>query len=133
MNFKYNKARERFLTGQVNWLTDTIKTLVVNGFYNANPAHEYVSEIPPGAIIRRSDPLTSKAATDGYARAAAVPYPLFSSQQQVRGIVFYKDTGDDATSPLLAYVDDGVAFPFMPLGFDYAFAYDTIEGGFFRT
>lgn len=132
MNFKYNLARERFLTAQFNWLTADVKLLVLAGNYNADPAHQFVADIPESAIVARSAVAASKAADDGYARA--IPFQLFSLLgPEITAAVLYQDTGDDATSMLLAYVDDGFAFPFQPLGFDYAFAYDSIEGGFFRT
>jgi hypothetical protein len=133
MNFKYNLAREKFLTAQLDWLSVDIKLLVVDATYNASPADEFVADISVAAIVARTTNASTKTATDGYARA--IPFQLFSllHGQEIVAAVLYEDTGDDATSTLIAYVDDGIVFPFLPLGLDYSFAYDSIEGGFFRT
>jgi hypothetical protein len=133
VNFKYNYARQLALTTGIGWTTNNVKLLAVNANYVPNEAHQYVSQINPAAIVARTANMANKTATDGFARGS--PVTLFSllSNSEVEGVILYIDSGDDATSVLLAYVDDGIAFPFMPLGFDYAFAYDSIEGGFFRT
>jgi hypothetical protein len=133
VNFKYDYARELFLTKQINWLTDEIRLLVVDGNYIPLRTHQTISNIPPSAIVRRSEPFTGKTAPEGYARA--LPVPLFSlvHGQPITGVVIYLNTGDDTSSVLLAYVDDGIVFPMQALGFDYYFAYDATEGGFFRT
>jgi hypothetical protein len=133
MSFKYNYGRELFLTAQINWLADDIRMAVVDNFYSPSVEDQFVSDIPTNAIIRRSDFLQSKSAADGFARAVPAAMFSLSHANPVIGVVFFKDTGDDATSPLLAFVDDGVAFPLTAIGFDYYFAYDSIEGGFFRT
>lgn len=133
MSFKYNYGRELLLRGQIDWLSNDIRLCVVDSFYNPSPTHRFISDIPSNAIVRRSGFLQSKAATDGFARAIPIPLFTLSHGNPILGVIFFKDTGDDATSPLLAFVDDAVAFPLTAVGFDYYFAYDSIEGGFFRT
>jgi hypothetical protein len=133
VSFKYNHGRQLFLTAGVNWVTANIKMLLVSASYNASENDDFVSDIPSAAIIRRSENLTNKSATDGYARASAATFLSLIGTAEITGVVLYVDTGDDATSVLLAYVDDAIAFPLTPVGFDYSFAYDAIEGGFFRT
>lgn len=133
MSFKYNYGRELFLRGQIDWITDDIRMAVVDNFYNPSVEHRFVSDIPENAIVRRTDFLQSKSAEDGFARAVPAAVFTLNHGNPIIGVLFFKDTGDDATSPLLAFVDDGVAFPLLGIGFDYYFAYDSIEGGFFRT
>ena len=46
-NALFDKARQRFLEGQFNWNTDTIKAVLVDtGTYTVNlSAHEFLSDI----------------------------------------------------------------------------------------
>ena len=52
-NALFDKARQRFLEGQFNWNTDTIKAVLVDtGTYTVNlAAHEFLSDIGTGARI----------------------------------------------------------------------------------
>lgn len=132
MSFKYNYGRTQFATKQIGWTVDTIKSLLVNAGYAPNPADQFVADIPSGAIAIRGSALAGKTVVDGYCRATTTRYPDLLLPQEIIGIVLYKDTGDDATSVLLAYGDHEQYFPFTPTGFHYDFAWDAGFGGFFR-
>lgn len=64
-NALYDKGRQRFLEGQFNWLTDTIKVLMVDtGAYTANLAsHEFLSDVASSARITTPVTLTGKTTT----------------------------------------------------------------------
>ena len=61
-NALFDKARQRFLEGQFNWNTDTIKAVLVDtGTYTVNlSAHEFLSDIGTGARISTSGAFTGK-------------------------------------------------------------------------
>jgi hypothetical protein len=119
MNALYDKGRQKFLEGAVAWLTDDIKCCLVNGTdYTVNlGSDEFLSDIPGAAIIATSGNLASKTSTGGVADAADINFTAVSGDQ-IDAIVIYKDTGSDATSPLLLYCDSGVGLPFTPIGSD---------------
>ena len=52
-NTLYDAARKRFLEGQINWMTDTIKVYLVDtGAYTPQTStHEYLSDISSSARI----------------------------------------------------------------------------------
>ena len=105
-NTLYDKARQRFLEAQINWMTDTIKCILVDtGAYTPQTAiHEFLADIPISARIAGPVTLTSKATTGGAADAADCTFTSVTGAS-IEAIVIYKDTGTESTSPLIAYID----------------------------
>ena len=113
-NNLYDKGREAFLTGQINWLSDTIKVSLLGVPVGANTlayvartsgvgSHEYLSSIPVENVLATTQ-LQNKSSSDGVADADD---PLFSGVSgTITGIVIYKDTGVRTTSRLIAHIDD---------------------------
>ena len=64
-NTLYDFARQRFLEAQINWMTDTIKVLLVDtGAYTPQTAvHQYLADIPISARIAGPVTLTAFMAT----------------------------------------------------------------------
>ena len=105
-NTLYDAARKRFLEGQVNWMTDTIKCILVDtaAYTPQTATHEYLSDISSSARIAGPVTLTSKSTAGGAADAADVTFTSVSGAS-IEAIVIYSDTGTEATSPLIAYID----------------------------
>ena len=105
-NTLFDKARQRFLEAQINWMTDTIKCILVDtGAYTPQTAiHEFLADIPISARIAGPVTLTAKATTGGAADAADATFTSVSGAS-IEAIVIYSDTGTESTSPLLAYID----------------------------
>ncbi len=120
-NTLYDYGRQRFLEAQINWMTDTIKVLLVDtGTYTPNTsAHQYLSDISATARIAGPVTLTSKSTTGGAADGADVTFTSVSGPS-IEAIVIYKDTGSEATSPLIAYIDTATGLPITPNGGDIA-------------
>jgi hypothetical protein len=116
-NALYDKGRQKFLEGAINWLTDTIKVLLVDtGLYTVNLAtHEFLSDIPAGARVGTAQTLASKTSTAGVADAADVTFNTVTGNS-VEALVIYKDTGVEASSPLIAYIDTATGLPIAPNG-----------------
>lgn len=135
-NSLYPLARQAFLSGTINWLSDTIKVAAVNtstsgSNYTVNLAtDQYLSVIPSAAIIATSSALTSPTVTNGVARAANVTYSSVTGNR-IDALVIYKDTGSAATSPLLAYVDTGTGLPLVPNGGSVEISWDQGANGIF--
>ena len=118
-NTLYDFARQRFLEAQINWMTDTLKVLLVDtGAYTPQTSvHQYLSDIPTSARIAGPVTLTAKATTGGAADAADVTFTAVSGTS-IEAIVIYADTGTESTSPLIAYIDTATGLPITPNGGD---------------
>ena len=124
-NTLYDFARQRFLEAQINWMTDTIKVLLVDtGAYTPQTAvHQYLADISIAARIAGPVTLTSKTTTGGAADAADVTFTSVSGPS-IEAIVIYIDTGTESTSPLLAFIDTATGLPITPNGGDIIVTWD---------
>ena len=118
-NTLYDSARQGFLEAQINWLTDTMKVLLVDaGAYTPNVStHQFLADIPISSRIAGPVTLTAKTTTGGAADAADVTFTSVSGAS-IEMIVIYKDTGTEATSPLIAMIDTATGLPITPNGGD---------------
>lgn len=124
-NTLYDSARQGFLEAQVNWLTDTMKVLLVDsGAYTPNVStHQFLADIPISSRIAGPVTLTAKTTTGGAADAADVTFTSVSGAS-IEMIVIYKDTGTEATSPLIAMIDTATGLPITPNGGDIIVTWD---------
>lgn len=133
-NTLYDSARKRFLEGQINWMTDTVKVLLVDtGAYTPQTGtHEYLSDISSSARIAGPVTLTAKATTGGAADAADVTFTSVSGAS-IEAIVLYVDSGSEATSALIAYIDTATGLPITPNGGDIApYSLDAVNNSAFQ-
>lgn len=133
MSGLYGKGREKFLLGQISWATDDIKAVFVTAAYTPNfTTDEFLADINVSARVGVSDSLTSKTTTSGYAGATSIIWQALTGAQ-CAAFVFIKDTGNAATSPLIAYLKDGITnLPLTPNGTKVTLLPDPGTHGFFR-
>lgn len=131
-NALYDKGRQRFLEAQLNWLTDTIKvTMVDTAFYTFNVSHEFLSSVPDTARTGTPALLTAKTSINGAADGGDVTFAAVTGPS-IEAIVIYKDTGDAATSPLIAFIDAATGLPITPNGGDIIITWDNGINKIFR-
>lgn len=132
-NALYDKGREGFLDGSVNWAADNIKAaLVDNGLYTVDLAvHANLSDIPSGARVAISANLAGKTVAAGVADANDVVFSAVSGAS-VEDLVLYKDTGVAGTSRLIAYIDTATGLPVTPNGGDITVAWDNGANKIFK-
>ena len=132
-NTLYDAARQRFLEAQINWMTDTVKVLLVDtGAYTPQTAvHQYLSDISGSARIAGPVTLTSKTTTGGAADAADVTFTSVTGPS-IEAIVIYIDTGTESTSPLVAFIDTATGLPITPNGGDIIVTWDNGVNKIFR-
>jgi len=132
-NALFDKARQRFLEGQFNWNTDTIKAVLVDtGTYTVNlSAHEFLADVSAGSRISTSGAFTGKATTGGAADANDVTFTSVTGAS-IEAIILYKDTGTDATSPLIAFIDTATGLPITPNGGDIIVTWDNGPNKIFK-
>lgn len=124
-NTLFDASRQRFLEAQLNWMTDTIKVILVDtGAYTPQTAvHQYLSDIPTSSRIAGPVTLTSKTTTGGAADAADVTFTSVNGPS-IEAIVIYADTGTESTSPLIAFIDTATGLPITPNGGDIIVTWD---------
>lgn len=132
-NTLYDSARTRFLEAGINWMTDTIKVILVNtGAYTPQVAvHQYLSDIPTSARIAGPVTLTAKATTGGAADAADCTFPSVSGSS-IQAIIIYVDSGTESTSPLIAIIDTATGLPITPNGGDIIVVWDNGANKIFK-
>jgi hypothetical protein len=112
-NVLYDKGREGFLDGSIDWDTDDIRVCLVKSSYTFSAAHDFMDDIGTDDN-GRSAALGSKTVTSGVADAADTSL-VATSAVACEALVIFKHTGSDATARLIAYIDTPSAgLPFTP-------------------
>ena len=97
---------------QVNFASDTFKVLFYSSTYNS--AHEFVSNLTGASIVARSASLTGVTISSGVVSSNNFTVTAVSGSS-FSVVILYKDTGVDASSPLIAEYD---ITTFTPTGGD---------------
>ena len=106
-NALYPKYKEALLTAGLNLTSLNVKVALVDtGTYTYSAAHQFMSSVASG-VVARSGNLASKTVTNGVFDAADITLTAVSGTT-VEALVLYRDSGSDATSELIAYLDTGV-------------------------
>lgn len=108
----YNAGVNGINNGGIDFLTDTIKIMLVNSAYAQNPDSEFVSDIVANEVAGATrQTLGTKTVTKDNTNdrsvldAADATFPSVTAGSTVGGAVVFKDTGADATSTLLFFLD----------------------------
>ena len=112
-NALYNKAREEYLDGLLDWSADDVRVCLVKSAYTFSAAHTSMSDVSTNDN-GRSAALGTKTVTDGIADAADTSLTA-TSAVACSALVVFKHTGSDATARLIAYIDTPTSgLPFTP-------------------
>lgn len=112
----YPLAREAFLKGLIDLSSADVKAAFIDtGTYTYNAAHEFYSDL--SGVVAASGTLDNKTETGGVFDADNETVTAVTGAT-VEALVYYVDTGNPATSRLLAYCDSGTNIPFTPNGGD---------------
>jgi len=132
-NALYDKGREGFLDGSIDWDTDDIRVILIDtADYTVDLAtHDNLDDIPGAARVAVSGSLTGKTVADGVADAADVVLSAVTGDQS-EALVIYKHTGVESTSRLIAYIDTATGLPVTPNGGDITIAWDNGANKIFK-
>jgi hypothetical protein len=115
-NVMYPKAKEGFIGGDIALDSDNIKAVLVDtASYTYSATHEFLSEIPSGERVATSSNLTSKTITDGVFDSDDILYTAVTGDTS-EALVLYQDSGSEATSRLIVYIDTATGLPVTPDG-----------------
>jgi hypothetical protein len=130
-NALYDKGREKFLSGALDWSSHNIIAILCTSGYTPNLAtHEFITDLGAN-IVARSGNLASKTVTAGVADAADKTLTAVTGST-VTQIILARDTGTDATSPLIAKIDSATNLPITPNGGDLAITWDNGANKIFK-
>lgn len=123
-NALYPSAKTSFLQGEIDLVSDTIKVQLVDlADYTYSSSHEFLNELAAAARVGSAVTLTGKTVIDGVFDAADVSVPAVTGDS-VEAYVLYKDTGNEATSRLIAYFDSAASgLPLTPSGEDVSIVF----------
>lgn len=119
-NALYPKWKEQLLqfTANNNLSSGTVKVALVDtGVYTYSSTHQFYSSVS-SAAVGTPQTIGSKTFADGVFDGGDVTFTTVTGNS-VEALVIYIDTGSDATSPLVAYIDTSVTgLPVTPNGGD---------------
>ena len=123
-NALYTKGKEKILSASINFTSDTIKVALVSNTYPQNLATDEFYTSIASYVIDTPEAIGSKSVTGGAFDGADVTFTAVAAGTTLEGVVIYKDTGVEATSPLLAYIDTITGFPLATNGGDITIQWD---------
>ena len=117
-NALYDAGRNAFLQGDIDWVNDTIKAVIIDSAdYAVNLSTDaFLNDIPVAARIGTAI-LSGQTASAGVADASDLTFNNVTGDQ-AEALVLYKDTGVEGTSQLIAYIDTATGLPVTPSGSD---------------
>lgn len=132
-NALYDKGRQGFLDGSIDWDTDNIKvTLVDAADYTKNLAtDDFYNDVTAGGRVATSGNLASKTVVDGVADAADVTFSGVTGDVSEE-LVIWKDTSVESTSNLIANIDTATGLPVTPNGGDITVQWDNGANKIFK-
>lgn len=119
-NALYDKGRNAFLTGSINWVSDDIRiALIDTGAYSVDLAnHDFLNDVAGGSIIANAGAsLANKTAVDGVADADDFTFTGVSGAT-VEALIIYKYNAVSSAAALIAYLDSATGFTLTPNGGD---------------
>jgi hypothetical protein len=132
-NALYDKGRQGFLDGSIDWDTDDIR-IILHDEDDDVPnlaTDDNLDDILAAARVAVSGSLAGKTVTDGVADANDVVLALVVGDQ-FESIDGYKHTGTESTSRLIFNHDTGTGFPTTPNGGDITVAWDNGANKIFK-
>jgi len=117
-NLLYPKAKEAFLSGDIDLVNDTIKVIALDGAdYTYSSAHDFYDDAASAARVGTATALASKTVTNGVFDAADVTLSSVTGDE-FEFILIFQDTGTESTSHLIALFDTATGLAFTPSGGD---------------
>ncbi len=132
-NALFDKGREGFLAGDIDWDANNIKLVFVDHAADtpAPATDDNLDDILAAARVATSGNFTGKTVTNGVADADDVTVSGVTGDP-FESIVIYKDTGVESTSRLIAFIDTATGLPLTPSGGDVTVAWDSGSNRIFK-
>ena len=124
-NALYDKGREGFLDGNIDWDTNDIRLVLVDEADDTIDlaVDDNLDDRAAPSRVATSDALAGKTVTNGIADATDKVFTAISGDP-FESIDFYKHTGTESTSRLICNVDTATGLPCTPNGGDITVQFD---------
>lgn len=125
-NVVYTKAKQNLIDGNIDLKDGTVNAVLVTTAYTAViSTDDALDDIPGGARVATAT-LAGKTITDGVFDATDTVFmsPSPPAGNTVIALVLYMDSGVEATSYLIAYMDTGLGLPVVTNGADLTVEWD---------
>jgi hypothetical protein len=128
----YDTGRKAFADGDIDLLSDTIKvTLIDTNDYTVNlTTHDFINDVAAGARVATAT-LANKTTTAGVFDADDTVLTAVIGDPS-EALIIWKDTGNEATSQLIAYIDNYAGLTVTPNGEDINIAWDNGSNKIFK-
>jgi hypothetical protein len=124
-NFVFPSAKKAMMDGDLALDTATIKCVLIDQADDTpTTADDFLNDIAAAARVGTPQTLGTKTTTGGVFDAADVTFPSVTGDVS-EGILIYEDTGDEATSHLIAYIDTATGLPVTPNGGNITITWDS--------
>ena len=115
-NTLYPKGAQKFLSGGIDITSATIKAVIVPSSYSYDATDEFLADI--GTTLGTAQTCTTKSVTGGVFDCDDLTFPAVAAGSTAKAVVYYKDTGSAATSPIFYYQDQITGWPLATNGGD---------------
>lgn len=123
-NALFDKGREGFLDGSIDWDTDAINVMLLTSNYVVSlTAHSLVSDLGVANTIFSSVVLGAKTVTAGVADAGNLTCSSVTGSI-VNTMVIAQATGTSTSDRIIAYIDTATGLPVTPNGGDITVTWD---------
>ena len=132
-NSLYDKGREGFLDGSIDYDTDNIKIALIDeadDTINLTTDEDWADRAAASRVATSSN-LTTKTVTAGVADADDVTFSSVTGDES-ESIDMYQDTGTEATSRLILNIDTATGLPVTPNGGDITVTWDSGANKIFK-
>ena len=113
-NFLFDKAREKFLNGDLSWRDDDFKVCLLDISLNSTSLNQQTlgEIVTSNRIAISSTELSNKTSVNGVAKANGIQISGISTTKSIKSLVIFKVAPTLNDSPLIAHIDtaDGIGF-----------------------
>ncbi len=132
-NALYDKGREGFLDGSIDWDTNDIRLILIDEADDTIDlsVDDNLDDRAAPSRVATSGAFASKTVTNGVADAADVTLSAVTGDQS-ESIDIYKHTGTESTSRLICNIDTATGLPVTPNGGDITVTFDSGANKIFK-
>jgi hypothetical protein len=132
-NALYDKGREGFLAGDIDWDANDIRLILIDEADDTIDlaTDDNLDDRAAGSRVATSSAFGSKTVTNGVADAADVTLSAVTGDPS-ESIDIYKHTGTESTSRLIANIDTATGLPVTPNGGDITITWDNGANKIFK-
>jgi hypothetical protein len=132
-NALYDKGREGFIDGSIDWDTNDIRIILIDEADDTIDlaTDDNLDDRAAGSRVATSGALTTKTATNGVADADDVTFSTVTGDPS-ESIDGYKNTGTESTARLIFNIDTATGLPVTPNGGNITVQWDSGANKIFK-